>query len=332
MLTDIKTINLGFLGVGWIGKNRMEAIADVDLATIQAIADTSEDNLQMASENLPDVYQCNTLEDLLNQDLDGVVIATPSALHALQSIQALQSNKAVFCQKPLGRTAEEATEIIELARKNNQLLGVDFSYRHTCYRQVHNLIQSGDLGEIYAMELVFHNAYGPDKPWFHDPELAGGGCLIDLGVHLIDLALWSLDFPEFTVECSQLFKQGKRLPGLVENTVEDYATASISVKDGPAIDVSCSWNLPAGKEAEIQVNVYGTKAGAAFHNLNGSFYDFEALKFNGIQTETLFSGKDDWGGRAAVAWAEKLAHGNGYDPEIESTVKVAKVIDEIYGR
>lgn len=332
MLTDIKTINLGFLGVGWIGKSRMEAIADADLATIKAIADTSEENLNMAGENLPNVHHCHSLDDLLQQDLDGVVIATPSALHAWQSMQALQSDKAVFCQKPLGRTAEEATQIIELAKEKDKLLGVDFSYRHTCYRQVHDLIQSGELGEIYAMELVFHNAYGPDKPWFYQPELAGGGCLIDLGVHLIDLALWSLDFPELNVDCSQLFSNGKRLSGLQDNTVEDYATASLSVKDGPAIDISCSWNLSAGKEAEIQVNVYGTKAGAAFRNINGSFYDFEALKFNGIQTQTLFSGKDDWGGRAAVAWAEKLADASGYDPEIESAIAVAKVIDRIYGR
>ncbi len=332
MLTDIKTINLGFLGVGWIGKSRMEAIANAELATIKAMADTSEDNLRTAVKSLANVYQCNTLEDLLQQDLDGVVIATPSALHALQSIQVLQSDKAVFCQKPLGRTAEEAANIVDLAREKNKLLGVDFSYRHTCYRHVHDLIQSGELGEIYAMELVFHNAYGPDKPWFYNPELAGGGCLIDLGVHLIDLALWSLDFPELQVDCSQLFSQGQRLPKLAENTVEDYATANLSINDGPVINISCSWNLPAGKEAEIQVNVYGTKAGAGFRNINGSFYDFEALKFNGTQAEVLFTGKDDWGGRAAVAWVEKLADGMGYDPEIESAVEVAKIIDKVYGR
>jgi predicted dehydrogenase len=48
---------------------------------------------------------------------------------------------------------------------------------------------------VFAVDLVFHNAYGPDKPWFYDPELSGGGCVMDLGVHLVDLALWSLDFP-----------------------------------------------------------------------------------------------------------------------------------------
>jgi predicted dehydrogenase len=63
-------------------------------------------------------------------------------------------------------------------------------------------MRSGELGRVFAVDLVFHNAYGPDKPWFYDPELAGGGCVMDLGVHLVDLALWSLDFPGVTAVTS----------------------------------------------------------------------------------------------------------------------------------
>ena len=71
------------------------------------------------------------------------------------------------------------------ARQSNRLLAVDLSYRFTeAMRQVRNSVQSGALGRIFAVDLVFHNAYGPDKAWFRDPILSGGGCVMDLGVHL----------------------------------------------------------------------------------------------------------------------------------------------------
>ena len=331
VLVSNKKLKLAFVGVGWIGKNRMDAIINSNLADVKAIADLSDDNIKMAQKGVSEVFTCSDIEDLFHLDLDGVVIATPSALHAEQTIKALENDLSVFCQKPLGRTREEAELIINTAKNKNKLLGVDFSYRHTCYNKIFDLVKNGDLGKIYSFELVFHNAYGPDKSWFYNPELSGGGALIDLGVHLVDLALWTLDYPSINNVCSKLYKDGNLLTG-IDQQVEDYAVALLDTDQGASIEIACSWNLPAGKEADIQVNIYGTQGGAAFRNLNGSFYDFEALKFNGTQTEVLFSGKDEWGGRAAVEWSRKLAEKNEYDPEIESTLKVAGLIDRIYGR
>ncbi|MGK7396809.1 MAG: Gfo/Idh/MocA family protein [Candidatus Cyclobacteriaceae bacterium M3_2C_046] len=326
-----KKLNLGFLGVGWIGKSRMEAMLATELAQAAIVGDISAQNLANITNVMPQVSTCNHLDQLLEEDLDGIVIATPSALHADQSILALQHQVPVFCQKPLGRTAQENQAVVNQARESNRLLGVDFSYRYTCFDQIYQLIQSRELGDIYSVECVFHNAYGPDKPWFYNPKLSGGGCLIDLGVHLIDLALWSLDWPEITKVCSNLHVGGKKI-NQPENQVEDNALALLTTDQGTAIKIACSWNLPAGKEADIQLNVYGTKGGAAFRNTNGSFYDFEALKFEGTQTKKLFSGPDEWGGRAGIDWLQKLVKSNTYDASIEDVVKVAKVIDLIYGR
>src|SRR5690606_4635728 len=90
----------------------------------------------------------------------------------------------------------EVQPVIEAARSADRLLGVDFSYRFTeAMQAVRSLVEGGALGRVYAVDLVFHNAYGPDKPWFYDPRLAGGGCVMDLGIHLVDLALWTLGFP-----------------------------------------------------------------------------------------------------------------------------------------
>lgn len=332
---ETKKVRLAFLGVGWIGRNRMEGLAKSDAVEICGIADPSEDNLKAALEVAPDAQRFSSYEELLESDVDGVVIATPSALHAEQSIQALNKGKAVFCQKPLARDAAETTAVIETARKNNLLLGVDLSYRHTCFRKLYDIVQSGELGEIYATELVFHNAWGPDKEWFYNPKLSGGGCVVDLGIHLIDLALWSLNMPKVKDVRSNLFAGGKPLYNPAEQ-VEDYATAlmNLEMANGmeSSLQLSCSWNLPAGQEADIQLNFYGTKGGVAFRNINGSFYEFKALRFNRTESTVLFEGPDDWGARAAAEWAERLAAGEKYNPEAETLIDVAKVLDQIYGR
>ncbi|PHK93480.1 oxidoreductase [Pseudoroseomonas rhizosphaerae] len=323
---------LGFLGIGWIGRHRMQAIAETGLAEIAAIADPTPAMLEEAARLAPGARRAGTLEELLAQNLDGLVIATPSALHAEQSIQALQRGVAVFCQKPLGRTAPEVRAVVEAARAADRLLAVDLSYRFTeGMRRIRDLLQSGELGRIHAVDLVFHNAYGPDKSWFYDPAQSGGGCVMDLGVHLVDLALWALDFPAVETVSGTLFAGGERL-GAQPGRVEDYATASIDLQDGTAVRLACSWRLQAGCDAMISAAFYGTEGGAALRNVNGSFYDFAAERYRGTARETLASPPDAWGGRAAAEWARRLAEGQRHDPAVERIVDVARVLDGIYGR
>ncbi len=325
--------NLGFLGVGWIGRNRMEVIAKHGVGEVAYVSDTTAHNLEEAIRAVPTAKTVNSLEGMLEkEEVEGVVIATPSAFHAEQSRLALEAGKAVFCQKPLGRNVEETKRVVEAARRENKLLGVDLSYRHTkAMQEVYKVVQSGALGHIYAVELVFHNAYGPDKPWFYEPKLSGGGCVIDLGVHLVDLALWSLNFPGVKEVKSSLFSKGKPI-SMAEGKVEDYATAGIELKTGTHMQLTCSWNLPAGQEAIISATFYGTEGGVALKNVNGSFYDFVAERYHGTRAERLSSPPDDWSGRAGVAWAARLAKGEGFNEEAEEFVKVAEVLDRIYGR
>jgi predicted dehydrogenase len=323
---------LGFLGIGWIGRHRMQAIAATGLAEIAAIADPTPAMLEEAAKLAPGAYHAEGLDDLLAQDLDGLVIATPSALHADQSIQALRRGVAVFCQKPLGRTAPETQSVVEAAKAANRLLAVDLSYRFTeGMRRIRELVQHGELGRIHAVDLVFHNAYGPDKKWFYDPAQSGGGCVMDLGVHLVDLALWALDFPAVEKVSGTLFAGGERL-GAQPGRVEDYATADIGLRDGTAVRLACSWRLPAGCDAMISAAFYGTEGGAALRNIDGSFYDFTAERYRGTVRETLATPPDEWGGRAAADWARRLAEGQRYDPAIERITDVARVLDGIYGR
>jgi predicted dehydrogenase len=152
---------------------------------------------------------------------------------------------------------------------------------------------------------------------------------MDLGVHLVDLALWALDFPDVERVSSDLLSGGKPL---AQGQVEDYAAADLRLASGASVRLACSWRLPAGQEAVISAAFYGTAGGAALRNVGGSFYDFTAERFHGTSTEALAGPPDEWGGRAAADWARRLAAGERFDPAAERLVEVARVLDRIYGR
>ncbi|HVX05956.1 MAG TPA: Gfo/Idh/MocA family oxidoreductase [Rhodanobacteraceae bacterium] len=322
---------LGFLGLGWIGRARMQALLDADVADVIAVADTDAALVRDAS-SCAHARACASLTELLRQRLDGIVIATPSALHSAQAITALESGAAVFCQKPLSRTAAEAESVVAAARTHDRLLGVDFSYRHVAgVAELRRLVRAGELGEVYAIDLTFHNAYGPDKAWFYDVAQSGGGCVMDLGVHLVDLAAWVTGCARAEAIDARLYRNGSRMASPIRFP-EDYASVQYRLGNGASVRLACSWRMPAGADAVIEASFYGTRGGVSLHNVGGSFYDFRVARFDGTQRSTLAAPPDAWGGRALVAWARKLARGARFDPEVCGVVDVAAVLDGIYGR
>jgi predicted dehydrogenase len=323
---------LGVLGAGWIGLHRMKAVIASGIADVVAIAEPLSEAMARAAEIASGAEAVASLDDLIDAGLDGILIATPTAMHAEQAIRALDRGVAVFCQKPVGRTAAEVSAVVAAARASDRLLAVDLSYRFTAGMQrIRELVQSGALGRVFAIDLVFHNAYGPDKPWFYDIARSGGGCITDLGVHLVDLALWALDFPPVADVSASLMAEGEALAPRAQR-VEDYGAAILRLANGTVVQLACSWRLSAGRDAVIGAAFYGTQGGARLHNIDGSFYDFMAEHYRGTSRETLATPPDAWFGRAAVHWVHRLATHPGFDPEAERLTEVAHVLDRIYGR
>ena len=327
--TARKTVRLGFAGIGWIGRHRLEAAAASGLAEVSLLTDPADQAAAEVAAAHPSASITTSYEDLLDARPDGVVIATPSALHAAQAIAALDRGIPVFCQKPLGRNAAETEAVIEAARRADRLLGVDLSYRHTTgMRKIRDLILDGELGEITAIEAVFHNAYGPDKPWFYSKKAAGGGCLLDLGIHLVDLALWCLGYPH-VIDATGWTNVSDR--GDEGDRVEDHAAGFIRLEGGTIFQIACSWGSHAGCDAEIGIRFFGTRGGAEFRNVGGSFHDFIAEHFGaGRSRETLAEPPDAWGGRAIVDWVRRLAESPDFDPEIARLNRVAATLDRLY--
>jgi predicted dehydrogenase len=325
---ELSLPRVGFLGMGWSGRQRLEAIARSGLAEVVAVADASPDAALEAARGTHGARVARSFEDLLYDDLDGVVISTTNALSAANAQQALAHGVAVFCQKPLGRDRREIQAVVECARRADRLLATDLSFRYSeAGRAVHRLVRSGALGNIFAVNLVFHSAHGPDKPWFYDRALSGGGCLLDLGTPLIDLALWCLEFPRVDLVRARLCAGGRPLAATPDG-IEDYASAQLTVATGAVLQLACSWHLSVGCDAVVEASFHGTEGGVVLRNRDGGMDDFTCERTMGAQRETLATPRG--ASRAAVDWAERLGHHERFDPEAARLVEVASVLDRIY--
>lgn len=335
--TPRRLARLGFLGVGWIGLSRMRAVAQAGAGEVVCIADAAPESAGRAAQAAlssmqPPPRTVRSLEELLEEELDGLVIATPSGQHARQAIAALTRGLAVFCQKPLATSAAESARVVAAAKALDRLLDVDFCYRTVAgVPQLARLVRGGELGDVFAADLTFHNAYGPDKSWFYDRQQSGGGCVMDLGIHLVDLLLWALGFPEVSAVRSRLYAEGRPL-AQPQSALEDYAVAELSLASGAVARLACSWRLPAGRDAVIEAAFYGTRGAAILRNVNGSFYEFTVEHCEGTRRRLLAGPPDDWGGRAVCAWARRVAEDAAFDSAAEQLVAVSAVIDRIYGR
>jgi predicted dehydrogenase len=325
-----KSLRIGFVGTGWIGQNRMRSVISNPSIEPIAIVEPDASCAKAANEIAQNKAAVCSFTELLEMEPDGVVLATPNDLHFDQALAALHRGISVFCQKPLGRDLAETHRVVEAAHRADRLLRVDFSYRYLeGIRQIRSLLLAGELGSIYAIDLTFHNAYGPASSWFYDRQRSGGGSLIDLGIHLVDLAFWLLNYPEIVDVTSHLFAKGKPYRRN-KSDVEDHAEAYLSFADGCVARVGCSWKSNIGSPALIEIKLFGAKGGACLRNVEGSFFDFIAERFQGTAQTMLSAPPDDWSGKALADWLTRLQGSNAFDPEVRQIERVASVLDRIY--
>ena len=239
----------------------------------------------------------------------------------------------MFCQKPLGRTEHEARACIEAARAANLLLSADLSYRHAAaFLALRAAVEAGELGPVHALDLTFHNAYGPEKPWFRDRTLSGGGCLIDLGSHLLDMAAWALGARDLRCTSAHLYAGGQRLKGeAVATSVEDYAAATLETSEGGVIRIACSWNLPAGRDAVISVDAFGARGGFSVRNENGSFYVLGPPSPRHAERTARHPARR-LGRTCRCPLCTAARRGRAVDPGCESLAELAAAIDAVYAR
>jgi predicted dehydrogenase len=270
-------VRVGVIGLGWGGEKHLESYNVLPNVQIVALAGLEEDKLATLGKtyNVPHLYRYHE-ELLADEDLDAVSICVPNYLHAPIAIAALNRGLHVLCEKPLARSGAEAEEIVNAAIKAGRVLDVVFNHRRRGDIAIlKRYIDEGKLGNIYYAKVYWMRRRGIPGvgTWFGNKEMAGGGPLIDLGVHILDMALYLLGEPEVvTVSASTYNELGKRGRGVNVRSgkygtgyaydVEDLATAFMRLSNGATLTLETSWATHSSFGDDYGLILYGTEGGA----------------------------------------------------------------------
>ncbi|MED4911255.1 Gfo/Idh/MocA family oxidoreductase [Brevibacillus centrosporus] len=272
----MRKVKVAVIGAGSISDMHMQSYQNNEKAELYAVVDFNEERAKEKAEKFnARTYYCRLEDVFANEEIDAVSICTWNNTHAEISIAALNAGKHVLLEKPLSTSVESALGIEEAVKRSGKVLQVGFVRRYDTNAQLlKQFIDAGDLGDIYYAKASCLRRLGNPGGWFADKERSGGGPLIDLGVHVIDLCWYLMGCPKVkTVSGNTYNKLGNRAnvknlsfykaadydPG--KNTVEDLANAIIRFENGASLMVDVSYTLHAKKE-ELSVKLYGDKGGA----------------------------------------------------------------------
>lgn len=300
-------IKVGIIGTGGISHFHMRGYKGIPDVDVVAVCDIDENKVKAyaAQYNVPKYYT-DYNEMMANEQLDAVSVTTWNAAHKGAAIAALNGGANVICEKPMAMNSQEAEEMLEAAKRNGKLLMIGFVRRFGNDADIlKTFINAGDMGDIYFAKASYLRRNGCPGGWFSDKEYSGGGPLIDLGVHVMDLVRYlsgnPLPVAAYGVTYSGLRKsnvaegQSWKIESAktFENNVEDMATGFVKFDNGLTLYIEASFNLHL-KHDIGNIELFGTKAGAKidpqiefFTDMNGKLVDIKpagdtSLSFNGL--------------------------------------------------
>lgn len=338
-------LRVGVVGLGGIGRKHAHAYAADERVELVAVSDTDAPRLADLAGELGVEGTYHDADELFAADLDAVSIAVPNHLHEPLAVAAFEAGLHVLCEKPLARTAAEARRIADAAARAERQLMIGYSFRYVAASQaLYDLVATGALGEVYAARSIWHRSRGipgqdvlrPAK-WFTNREHAGGGPLIDLGVHRLDLALWLMGYPPVaTVSAATYDRLGKASVAerqLDEFGVEDLAVAFIRFGSGATLTLEASWAINRPEEELMQTWLYGDRRGALQTSVDDT-YRFSAHLYGPDAAGSFLSTTVRPGSRHTTsAYAEfitQILSGEPAGDHAGEAVAVMEIIDAIY--
>jgi predicted dehydrogenase len=274
---DSTKIRVGIIGLGFGGESALKSYKRLSNVEVVALAGLEEDRLAFLGKTYEVPHLYRDYKDLLQHEgLDALSIAVPNSLHAPIAVAAFERGLHVLCEKPLARTSEEAETMVQAATKANRVLRVVYNHRERNDIQfLKRYITEGNLGTIYYAKAYWMRRRGipGTGSWFVNKQIAGGGPLIDLGVHVLDIALFLLDEPAVkSVTASTYNELGSQGIGFDLNAgksgsnskfeVEDLATAFIRLASGTTLLLETSWATHSSAQDDYGIVLYGTQGGA----------------------------------------------------------------------
>ncbi|WP_173915419.1 Gfo/Idh/MocA family protein [Halobacillus sp. Marseille-Q1614] len=343
-------LKVGIIGCGGIANGKqMPALSKVEAVEMAAFCDIVVDRAEKAAGEYGSEGSkiFTDYRELLKEDLDVVHVCTPNKSHAEISIAALESGKHVMCEKPMAKTAVEARDMVEAAKRTGKHLSIGYNNRFRSDSQyLKKVCEDGDLGEIYfAKAHAIRRRAVPTWGVFLNEEEQGGGPLIDIGTHALDLTLWLMDNYEVKSVVGNVYHKLSDKKDAAnafgpwdpeEFNVEDSAFGFITMKNGATIILESSWALNTLDIDEAKSTLCGTEGGADMKDglrLNGEKYGKlhttkPELDAGGV---AFYDGADESDSdREARLWIESLLKDEKPVVKPEQALVVSEILEAIY--
>ena len=358
----MKKVKIAIVGCGGIANQKhMPSLAKFpERAEMVAFCDIIPERAEKAAEQygVPGAKVYTDYKEMLADksiEIDVVHVCTPNVAHCPITVAAFEAGKHVMCEKPMAHNTEDARKMLDAWRKSGKKFTIGYQNRfRDDTTTLHASCEAGELGEIYmAKAHALRRRAVPTWGVFPNKALQGGGPLIDIGTHALDITLWMMNNYEPASVSGQVFyKLGRDEHGPEGNVfgpwdpktfeVEDSAFGLVKMKNGATIFLEASWALNVLKSMEASTTLCGTRAGAEIHH--GGSYANDELIYNTVEHGQLMekiispAGKVDFfeGGAAAEAvreqdqWLDAIL--NDKEPLVkpEQAFVVTQILDAIY--
>jgi len=274
----MRPLRVGIIGSGGIAQSRhIPGYQRLEKVEVRALADVSPEAARQAAERFSVPHMFADYRDLLAMsEIDVVSVCTPNAFHMQQTVDALRAGKHVLVEKPIAVNAVEARKMMRAATRAGKLLMVGYNNRFTSAAQaLRRAVEAGALGEVYFAEGIATRRRGiPGWGVFTQKKLSGGGALVDIGVHILDLTLYLMGFPTpVSVSGVAAAKIGPR-PEMAKALggwpwdpkkfdVDDFGAAFVRFRGGASLVLKTSWAGHIGEEGWNSI-LWGTDGGCQF--------------------------------------------------------------------
>ena len=346
-----ETLLIGIIGTGGIaGGKHMPSLSKLDGVEMTAFCDIEEGKARRAAAKYgtADAKVYTDYKELLKDpEIDIVHVLTPNDTHAEITIAALEAGKHVMCEKPMAKKAADARRMLEAARKSGKKLTIGYQTRQAAESQyLKKVCKAGDLGEIYyARANALRRRAVPTWGVFLDADKQGGGPLIDIGTHALDLTLWMMDNYEPKMVVGSVYRKLGDNEGSANAwgpwdpkkfTVEDSAFGFITMKNGATIVLEAAWAINLLNTTEANCTLAGTKAGADMQKglringeNNGQMY-VQEIQTDGGGVAFFDAEGVDTAFEEAKQWIEAVR--NDTDPTVlpEQALVVSEILEAIY--
>ena len=297
---------VGVVGAGGAGRLlHLPALRELGDVEVVALCDARRERAEEVAKafGVPGVF--TDYRDLLREELDMVTIGLPNFLHAEVACAALEAGRHVVVEKPLAESMASARRMVECAERTGRHLFMAVQNRHRArVRMLRQMVLSGRMGEVYHIQcsILRRRGYPGMGSWFTNKELSGGGCLLDIGVHVLDMAWYIAAEPRPLRAVGMTYAKFGHLERKPSNfgdydpegvvDVDDFAAGFIVFEGGLSLALTVSWAMN-NQQSGFQIRVFGTKAGASYDPF--VIYSEDG----GVVTDTTPLVRDDFSAYAA---------------------------------